>query len=177
MHACTLGTHSAGAAFLTDISWHMAMLAVKSSKSSTCTVALQVRMTQDIPGDGYYYSAVAAFVTRTAYANIRGDQMVGWANSSLRAPRDLPDVSRVKGRGVVLETPLEDALHPSDRAPAGDQAQAAEAGESGDGSGRRMAESGSSSAGPASRGAVLCSPDAAHVLIYRRSPQNMATGG
>ena len=33
-------------------------------------------MTQDIPGDGYYFSAMKAFVTRTAYANIRGDQMV-----------------------------------------------------------------------------------------------------
>ena len=37
---------------------------------------MQVRMTQDIPGDGYYFSAMKAFVTRTAYANIRGDQMV-----------------------------------------------------------------------------------------------------
>jgi hypothetical protein len=77
---------------------------------------LQVRMTQDIPGDGYYFSAIKAFITRTAYANIRGDQMVGWANSSLRLPKDLPDVSRIKGRGIVLETPLEDALHLSDRA-------------------------------------------------------------
>ena len=33
-------------------------------------------MTQDIPGDGYYFSAMKAFVTRTTYANIRGDQMV-----------------------------------------------------------------------------------------------------
>ena len=80
-----------------------------------CKHALQVRMTQDIPGDGYYFSAVKAFITRTAYANIRGDQMVGWANSSLRAPKDLPDVSNIKGKGIVLETPLEDALHSSNR--------------------------------------------------------------
>ncbi|CAL5220186.1 g2158 [Coccomyxa viridis] len=78
---------------------------------------LLVRMTQDIPGDGYYFSAMKAFVTRTTYANIRGDQMVGWANSSLRLPKDLPDASNVKGKGVVMETPLEDALHPSDRLP------------------------------------------------------------
>ena len=83
----------------------------------SCNTVLQVRMTQDIPGDGYYFSAIKAFITRTAYANIRGDQMVGWANSSLRFLKDLPDVSRIKGRGIVLETPLEDALHPSDRAP------------------------------------------------------------
>ena len=83
----------------------------------SCNAVLQVRMTQDIPGDGSYFSAIKAFITRTAYANIRGDQMVGWANSSLRLPKDLPDVSRIKGRGIVLETPLEDALHPSDRAP------------------------------------------------------------
>ncbi len=43
---------------------------------------------------------------------------MGWANSSLRAPKDLPDASNIKGKGVVLETPLEDALHPSDRLPA-----------------------------------------------------------
>ena len=82
-------------------------------------------MTQDIPGDGYYFSAVKAFITRTAYANIRGDQMVGWANSSLRAPKDLPDVSSIRGRGIVLETPLEDALHPSDRRAAGPEHPAA----------------------------------------------------
>lgn len=44
-------------------------------------------------------------------------KQVGWANSSLRLPKDLPDASNVKGKGVVMETPLEDALHPSDRLP------------------------------------------------------------
>ena len=92
---------------------------ISAEPSTSCRLLLQARMTQDIPGDGYYFSAVKAFITRTAYANIRGDQMVGWANSSLRAPKDLPDVSSIRGRGVVLETPLEDALHPSDRRPAG----------------------------------------------------------
>lgn len=33
---------------------------------------VQVRLTQDIPGDGYYHSALKAFVTRTCYANSSG---------------------------------------------------------------------------------------------------------
>ena len=40
-------------------------------------------MTQDIPGDGYYFSAMKAFVTRTAYANIRGDQMVSHLSQTI----------------------------------------------------------------------------------------------
>ena len=49
---------------------------------------------------------------------------VGWANSSLRAPKNLPEVSNIKGKGIVLETPLEDALHPSDRHPANSEGAA-----------------------------------------------------
>ena len=33
---------------------------------------VQVRLTQDRPGDGYYHSALKAFVTRTCYANSSG---------------------------------------------------------------------------------------------------------
>ncbi len=41
---------------------------------------------------------------------------MGWANSSLRLPEELP-ILDTKGRGVVCEAPLDDALHPSDRLP------------------------------------------------------------
>ena len=45
-----------------------------------------------------------------------GDHLVGWANSSLRLPEELPLLD-APGRGVVAEAPIEDALHPSDRLP------------------------------------------------------------
>lgn len=32
----------------------------------------QVRMTRDVPGEGYFFSALEAFITRTAYANSSG---------------------------------------------------------------------------------------------------------
>ncbi len=51
-------------------------------------------MTQDIPGDGYYFSAMKAFVTRTAYANIRGDQMVNHLPQTItHVPDQLHDVT------------------------------------------------------------------------------------
>ena len=118
------GAHAAAAPAICGLVWKKRMHS-DASRCTSCYLLLQARMTQDIPGDGYYFSAVKAFITRTAYANIRGDQMVGWANSSLRAPKDLPDVSSIRGRGIVLETPLEDALHPSDRRPAGPEHSAA----------------------------------------------------
>ena len=46
-----------------------------------------------------------------------GDWLVGWANSSLRKPEELPRLNSTKGRGVVSEDPLDAALHPSDRLP------------------------------------------------------------
>ena len=118
------GAQAAAAPAICGLVWNNHMH-IDASRCTSCHLLLQARMTQDIPGDGYYFSAVKAFITRTAYANIRGDQMVGWANSSLRAPKDLPDVSSIRGRGIVLETPLEDALHPSDRRPAGPEHPAA----------------------------------------------------
>ncbi|KAI8469034.1 MAG: putative serine esterase-domain-containing protein [Monoraphidium minutum] len=71
---------------------------------------LLFQMTQDVPSKGlYFYSALAAFKTRTAYANTDGDHLVGWANSSLRPLSGLPplppDAARA-ARGVVLEDPL-----------------------------------------------------------------------
>jgi len=45
----------------------------------------------DHPADDlYFFSALQAFQTRTAYANVRGDHLVSWANSSLRFAEQLP---------------------------------------------------------------------------------------
>ncbi|KIZ05254.1 hypothetical protein MNEG_2703 [Monoraphidium neglectum] len=71
---------------------------------------LLYQMTEDVPSKGlYFYSALKAFKTRTAYANTDGDHLVGWANSSLR-PLDrlppLPPEATREARGVVLEDPL-----------------------------------------------------------------------
>lgn len=55
----------------------------------TCT------STPSAPQQGYFYSALEAFETRTAYANSSGDHLVGWANSSLRAMHELP---RLRGK-------------------------------------------------------------------------------
>ena len=53
-----------------------------------------------------FLSALAAFETRTLYANSSGDHLVGWANSSLRRLGELPPKSgRWGGRrhcGVVV---------------------------------------------------------------------------
>ncbi|EFJ47651.1 hypothetical protein VOLCADRAFT_91609, partial [Volvox carteri f. nagariensis] len=72
-------------------------------------------MTQDEPERGlYFYSALASFASRTAYANMDGDHLVGWANSSLRFLHQLPQLpeAAVKAaRGVVLQDPLMAAFH------------------------------------------------------------------
>ena len=34
-------------------------------------------MTRDIPGDGFYFSAIKIFIKWTAYANVKGDRW--WA--------------------------------------------------------------------------------------------------
>lgn len=44
---------------------------------------------------GYFHSALAAFETRTAYANRSGDHLVSWANSSLRS---LPQLPKLRGK-------------------------------------------------------------------------------
>lgn len=51
---------------------------------------LLVRLVEDVPSQGYFYSALAHFKTRTLYANSYGDAMVGWANASLRKESELP---------------------------------------------------------------------------------------
>jgi pimeloyl-ACP methyl ester carboxylesterase len=70
---------------------------------------LLYRLSQDCPLENrYYWSALASFETRTAYANSSGDYFVGWANSSLRDIHELPTfLPGTKGRGVVREDPME----------------------------------------------------------------------
>ncbi|PNH09122.1 hypothetical protein TSOC_004283 [Tetrabaena socialis] len=73
------------------------------------TGAVVLHASQDDPQRGlYFYSALAAFASRTAYANTDGDHLVGWANSSLRFMHQLPTLPPEAGRarGVVLEDPL-----------------------------------------------------------------------
>lgn len=48
------------------------------------------RLVQDIPGEGYFLSALKEFKTRTLYANVRHDALVGWENASLRRNTELP---------------------------------------------------------------------------------------
>lgn len=52
-----------------------------------------------------------------------GDITVGWANSSLRLPEDLPRLD-TRGRGVVLEEPLQAAFSPGGPFPAPSSASA-----------------------------------------------------
>ncbi|GLC52657.1 hypothetical protein PLESTB_000654200 [Pleodorina starrii] len=76
---------------------------------STAPLPLLYRMTQDEPERGlYFYSALASFASRTAYANTDGDHLVGWANSSLRFMHQLPTLApeAARARGVVLQDPL-----------------------------------------------------------------------
>jgi hypothetical protein len=87
------------------------------AKGGDDTLPLLVAMTQDVPAKGlYFFSALAAFATRTAYANTDGDHLVGWANSSLRplsALPPLPPAALTKSaRGVVLEDDLSRAWSP-----------------------------------------------------------------
>lgn len=74
---------------------------------------LLVQMTQDVPSKGlHFHSALAAFATRTCYANCDGDHLVGWANSCLRASEELPELpaESSSARGVVLEQQIEEAF-------------------------------------------------------------------
>lgn len=69
---------------------------------------LLYRLAHDWPEENkLFLSALAAFRTRTAYANRSWDHIVGWANSSLRTMEELPQIELPKGRGVVREDPIE----------------------------------------------------------------------
>lgn len=66
------------------------------------------RLAYDEP-DAPFFSALASFETHTAYANRGGDHLVGWANASVRSMDGLPTTIEGKGKGVVLEDPIENA--------------------------------------------------------------------
>lgn len=87
------------------------------SDSDNDQLPLLYRLSQDCPLENrYFWSALASFETRTAYANSTGDYFVGWANSSIRDIHELPRfLPGTKGRGVVREDPLEMAWSPESR--------------------------------------------------------------
>lgn len=82
--------------------------------SARC-VPLLLRMVEDIPAEGFFYSALASFKTRTAYANCWGDAMVSWANASMRKESELPWelMKSHKRMGVFQEDPTHKAAWPS----------------------------------------------------------------
>lgn len=60
-----------------------------------------------------YVSSLRRFRTRTVYANISGDHLVGWANSSLRTQEEQSNLNKLLDEtaiGVVREDPLEFAF-------------------------------------------------------------------
>ena len=84
---------------------------------------LLYRLSHDCPEQGlYFWSALAAFESRTLYANQSGDHLVSWTNASLRFPDEQPPQLEQKrqkqtlwwyrkgGRGVVYEDPLDRAF-------------------------------------------------------------------
>lgn len=65
-----------------------------------------------------YVSSLKSFKTRTLYANMSGDHLVGWANSSLRTKEEQSNLKIVYDQtaavGVVREDPLEFAWSSSE---------------------------------------------------------------
>lgn len=72
---------------------------------------LLARMAHDDEGfPAPFFSALAAFETRTAYANVAGDHLVAWANASLRSLDELPELQVPRGAvGVIREDGLDTA--------------------------------------------------------------------
>ena len=90
---------------------------VKKEEQDHLLPPLMYRLSQDWPREGkYYFSGLAAFETRTCYANRSGDHLVGWSNASVRQLHELPDgIGVEKGKGVVREDPLESAWAAEER--------------------------------------------------------------
>jgi len=91
---------------------------------------LLARMARDDPSRGglRFHSALAAFRTRTCYANVRGDHLVGWANASLRPAGALPPPpprALLASRYIVREDPPAAAFSAGDPAAAAGAAVAA----------------------------------------------------
>ena len=70
------------------------------------SLLLRLACSHEHPDDPQFIAALAAFQSRTCYANADGDHLVGWANSSLRFKSELPalDAHRpsVREKGVAL---------------------------------------------------------------------------
>jgi hypothetical protein len=58
--------------------------------SEPTSLLLRLACNDPNPSGPQYLSALAAFRSRTCYANSDGDHLVGWANSSLRFQHELP---------------------------------------------------------------------------------------
>lgn len=58
-------------------------------------ISFLLQLAFDIDGGPQFISALAAFASRTCYANADSDHLVGWANSSLRFTHELPDLTDV----------------------------------------------------------------------------------
>eukprot|EP00192_Tetraselmis_astigmatica_P008172 CAMPEP_0117684162 /NCGR_PEP_ID=MMETSP0804-20121206/20908_1 /TAXON_ID=1074897 /ORGANISM="Tetraselmis astigmatica, Strain CCMP880" /LENGTH=640 /DNA_ID=CAMNT_0005495047 /DNA_START=272 /DNA_END=2195 /DNA_ORIENTATION=+ len=65
-------------------------LFLKDSDPENGELPIVELLTLDAPGKPPFFSALAAFSSRTVYANSWGDVLVGWANSSLRFLHQLP---------------------------------------------------------------------------------------
>lgn len=83
-----------------------ANLFLEDDGASTSPVILN--LVHDIPGEGYFYTALAQFQARVCYANAVGDALVGWANASLRRVEELPysECEKLVKVGIVQEAPL-----------------------------------------------------------------------
>ena len=67
---------------------------------------LLCRMARDDAARGLFFaSALASFRTRTAYANVSGDHLVGWANASLRPVGELPPLPSGGGALAAKSAP------------------------------------------------------------------------
>uniref|UniRef100_A0A061RZM0 Alpha beta-hydrolases superfamily protein n=1 Tax=Tetraselmis sp. GSL018 TaxID=582737 RepID=A0A061RZM0_9CHLO len=87
------------------------------------------RMASWDPEDGHFLRSLAAFSSRTAYANVSGDHLVGWANSSLRSGSQLPPVDSLRGLVNIIEAddparPAGDFPAPDDASPTGSRGPA-----------------------------------------------------
>jgi hypothetical protein len=86
--------------------------------SEPTSLLLRLACNDPKPSGPHYLSALAAFRSRTVYANSDGDHLVGWANSSLRFQQELPELDAHKECskvcGVALEDPIEAAFYRSD---------------------------------------------------------------
>jgi hypothetical protein len=73
-------------------------------------ISFLLQLAFDIEGGPQFISALAAFASRTCYANADGDHLVGWANSSLRFQHELPALDAHAPESRVTGVAHEDAV-------------------------------------------------------------------